>query len=99
MLQLKLSEIIIPRPGQIKAERRAIIKALKQGSAETYFIIKACGRVERYFGTTQTKQGWTKITYDQSCNRKRQGIPQWSLVPEGLPKHYRENEQSYGDIA
>lgn len=78
MLQVEKSQIVIPNPGQYCDVQKAAIAQVKT-SDMTIFILRGDDRLEVYRGTSHTKQGWFKITYDPGYRRKRPGIPQWEF--------------------
>lgn len=62
MLRLKRSDVILPSPGTYRDVRRSVISRVRAGT-ETLFLLRGNGSVERYFGTSHNKQGWSVITY------------------------------------
>lgn len=78
MLRVKKSDIIIPSPGQYSDLKKNAIREAKT-TDKRIFILRADDRLEMYFGTEATKQGFAKITYDPCYKRKRPGIPQWEF--------------------
>jgi hypothetical protein len=76
---IQAKNITFPANGQYRATVKAAIRAIKAGYDGALFIIRADGRLERYQQTNANKQGWFKLTYDPSHNRKRPGIPQYRI--------------------